>query len=371
MSKPAADISSVERWFLGQSLPWSSEVEDKLTTLGVTCVEHLKECTEEEWADLFEGEKVITKRVLARVFAALNEEGSFNPKKCAHQLGIRESSSLTSPLTSLGKRGRDKDNGTSQSLTSKGFTVKFIPKETKKRIRLATFAAARSAVTDLIPAMEGGGVSDLNNDLEDVADESEELGSLKSKDDDSVVSDVTGNEEETTEDNEEKDLEVLHGNTWSRSLRAGRCQLSQDLIDPASPDERISWDPDLLEPHDRCDDLEDPKGFYKSLGCSKMSSDHQLAQDYALIRRAFRGMAMKCHPDRTTDKRLHAKFSWENMQWNHADRAYKILGAADDSGCFSSRVKYDLDGERRRKEMAEVCIVWDMFSFSVLILFFH
>ena len=65
MSKPAADISSVERWFLGQSLPWSIQVEDKLTTLGVTCVEHLKECTEEEWADLFEGKKVITKKVPA------------------------------------------------------------------------------------------------------------------------------------------------------------------------------------------------------------------------------------------------------------------------------------------------------------------
>ena len=56
----------------------------------------------------------------------------------------------------LGKRGKDKDNGTSHLLMLKGFAIKIIPKATKKRMRLATFAAARSAVTDLIHDMEGG-----------------------------------------------------------------------------------------------------------------------------------------------------------------------------------------------------------------------
>ena len=60
-------------------------------TLGVSCVEHLKECMRVDWADLFAAETVITKRVSARVFAALKEEGFFDPKKCAHQLDIRES----------------------------------------------------------------------------------------------------------------------------------------------------------------------------------------------------------------------------------------------------------------------------------------
>ena len=55
------------------------------------------------------------------------------------------------------------------------------------------------------------------------------------------------------------------------------------------------------------------------------------------------------------------------MQWNHTYRAYNILDAADESGCFASRVKYDLDGERGRKEIAEVRIVCDIVSFSVLI----
>ena len=74
-------------------------------TLGVSCVEHLKECTHEEWADILASETVITKRVSARVFFALKEEGPFDPKKCAHQLSIWQSSSLTPSLKSLGKRG--------------------------------------------------------------------------------------------------------------------------------------------------------------------------------------------------------------------------------------------------------------------------
>ena len=77
-------------------------------TLGVSCVEHLKECTREEWADLFADQTVITKRVSARVFSTLKEEGPFDPKKCAHQLGIPESSSSTPPLNFWGRGVRIK-----------------------------------------------------------------------------------------------------------------------------------------------------------------------------------------------------------------------------------------------------------------------
>ena len=327
-------------------------------TLGVSCVEHLKECTREEWADLFADQTVITKRVSARVFSALKEEGPFDPKKCAHQLGIRESSSSTPPINFLGKRGKDKDNGTTHSLMSKGFSVKMIPKATKKRMRLATFAAARSAVTDLIDDLDEAG----DNELESA------VGTVDSGDDESVVTFATCHEEEEiSEDEEEEDHVADSGNTWTRSLRAGRCQLSPDLIDPATPEERITWDPDLVEASDRCDDLEDPDGFYKSLGCSKMSSDHKIAQEYAVIRKTFRAMAMKCHPDRTKDKRRHAKFSRRSPAWNTAEQAFKVLGTADDCGCFASRVRYDLDGERRRKDMEQVRLLGILICFYVLI----
>ena len=76
------------QWFLGNSLPWSDGIDAKLVTLGVTCVEHLNVCTAEEWANMFAIETAIIKRVAARVFAALEKEGGFDPKNCASQLGV-------------------------------------------------------------------------------------------------------------------------------------------------------------------------------------------------------------------------------------------------------------------------------------------
>ena len=112
--------------------------------------------------------------------------------------------------------------------------------------------------------MEGGGQNELADDLGDAVDESA-VGSVESQDNESVGTDVTGNEEEISEDEEEEDPGVESGNTWTGYLRVGCCQLSLDLIDPATPDKRITWDPDLVEAHNRRDDLEDLEGFYESL----------------------------------------------------------------------------------------------------------
>ena len=71
MSKEESDISSVGQWILGNALPWSDVIATKLVTLDVTCVEHLKERTDEEWANLFAAEPIITRRVTTRVFAGL------------------------------------------------------------------------------------------------------------------------------------------------------------------------------------------------------------------------------------------------------------------------------------------------------------
>ena len=80
MSKPSMYIASVKRWFLGNSLPWDDKIEGKLLTLGVNCVEHLKECTQDEWNDLFSVKLVITRKVAARVVASLKREGESIPR---------------------------------------------------------------------------------------------------------------------------------------------------------------------------------------------------------------------------------------------------------------------------------------------------
>ena len=70
-------------------------------------------------------------------------------------------------------------------------------------MRLATFTAARSAVVDLIDDMDEAG----NNELELA------VGSVESQDDESVCTDVTGNEEEIFKDEEEEDPMADSGNT--------------------------------------------------------------------------------------------------------------------------------------------------------------
>ena len=165
MSKEPADISYVGRWFLGNSLPWSDATALQRLAVGVNCVEHLKECTEEEWANLFTLETPITRRVASRGFTALKIEGECDPKKCASQLGIVQASKSPPVLLSLSQRGRLKDDGSSHRLTAKGITVKFIPKETKKRMRLSAVTAAKADVATVMDdSGEGGGLAGRHNE---------------------------------------------------------------------------------------------------------------------------------------------------------------------------------------------------------------
>ena len=92
---------TVGRWFLGNSLPWSDEITSKLLALGVNCVEHLKECTEDEWMDLFRTETPIMTRVAAQVFATLKSEGGLDPKKCVSQLGVVRACWILSSLKNV------------------------------------------------------------------------------------------------------------------------------------------------------------------------------------------------------------------------------------------------------------------------------
>ena len=118
MSKATPDILSVGRWFMGNSLPWTEVIETKLLSMGVSCVEHLKECRNDEWHELFCRESIIVKRVSSRVFQSLKMEGAFDPKKCASQLGMAQAETSFPQSTSLSKQGGVKDNRLTQKLVT-------------------------------------------------------------------------------------------------------------------------------------------------------------------------------------------------------------------------------------------------------------
>ena len=131
MSKATSDISSIGRWFMGNSLPWIEAIETKLISVGVSCVEHLKECRNDEWHEMFCRESNIVKRVSSRVFQLLKMEEAFDPKKCASQLGMAQAEISFPQSTSLSKQGGVKDNGLTQKLVAtpwKNFTVQRVKK---------------------------------------------------------------------------------------------------------------------------------------------------------------------------------------------------------------------------------------------------
>ena len=37
---------------MGNSLPWTDAIETELLSMGVSCIEHLKECRIDEWNEL-------------------------------------------------------------------------------------------------------------------------------------------------------------------------------------------------------------------------------------------------------------------------------------------------------------------------------
>ena len=177
------DIAAVEIWFLGHSLPWDDEIEGKLLGLGVNCVEHLKECTQEEWIEMFALQLVITRRVAARVFASLKSEGGLDRTKCASQLGVEKAQMPIPPSATLTKRGKIKDDGTSKKLSVfLGFSVKRIKKEENRQIRLARKAVAQAAVANVMNTqgdtsgedIEGGGTFECEPDEDNATSDSEE-----------------------------------------------------------------------------------------------------------------------------------------------------------------------------------------------------
>jgi len=97
------------------------------------------------------------------------------------------------------------------------------------------------------------------------------------------------------------------------------------------------------------------------MGCSKSSSDGEIYCQLKRLRKKYRSIALKCHPDKTQNQQHHDKFWCADVKWNRVTRAFGVLGKVDDSGCYALRVEYDLDGERRRNVMEAVRCSWKMY----------
>jgi hypothetical protein len=153
---------------------------------------------------------------------------------------------------------------------------------------------------------------------------------------------------------EESPRAALPPSDW----RAPRCDLSKDLIEPATEDEKLTWDVDLLKELSGRDgsavNLEDIDGYYKSIGCSKISSDAEVAENFEELWQKARRGVIKYHPDKKTAN--PTKYQKAKSKFDKLKRTKEVLCTKDNNGCFAERVAYDKKGECFRAQMKQVSI---------------
>ena len=69
--------------------------------------------------------------------------------------------------------------------------------------------------------------------------------------------------------------------------RIARCFLSNNLTSPADDSEKVCWGENLIGADVECEDLKYPYGYYKALGCKKISSDDDIG---VALKKAKKGL---------------------------------------------------------------------------------
>ena len=66
--------------------------------------------------------------------------------------------------------------------------------------------------------------------------------------------------------------------------------MSNNLTSPANDLEKVCWGEDLIGAYVECEDLKDPYGYYKALGCKKISSDEDIGVVLKKAKKGFFGL---------------------------------------------------------------------------------
>ena len=119
------------------------------------------------------------------------------------------------------------------------------------------------------------------------------------------------------------------------------------MLDPAGPDEKICWSENLLSSDVQCEDLEDPDGHYKVLGCSKTSGDEAIAAAFKYHMKLYQQLARMHHPDKAPgDTKKHEIFAKAKDCYEAQKAVIEVLGRKTERcTSYPKRVEYDERGE--------------------------
>ena len=111
----------------------------------------------------------------------------------------------------------------------------------------------------------------------------------------------------------------------------------------------------LLGADVQCEDLEHPYGYYKALGCKKISSDEDIGVALKKANKGFFGLGRTHHPDKTEYKENIELFKKAKEQYELQETAFKTLGTLNLMGnAYANRVIYDRKGEEQRSKFITV-----------------
>ena len=130
---------------------------------------------------------------------------------------------------------------------------------------------------------------------------------------------------------------------------------SNNLTSPADDSEEGCGGENLLGDDVECEDLADPDGYYKALGCKKMSSDDDIGVAPKKAKKGFFGLGRTRHPDKTEDKEKIELFKKAKEQYKLQKTAFETLGTLNLMGnAYADRVIYDRKGGKLRSKFTTV-----------------
>ena len=72
--------------------------------------------------------------------------------------------------------------------------------------------------------------------------------------------------------------------------RIARCFLSNNFTSPDEDSEKVCWGENLIGADVECEDLKYPYGYYKALGCKKISIDEDIGVALKKVKKGFFGL---------------------------------------------------------------------------------
>ena len=321
----------VKGYFQQRNLPWTNDIKAKLEEEGVDFVEDLKLLDKNFRKNLFQEEKPIIRKRADIMWNNLGGAASYQFTKVATSIPIGDSPS--SPPAKKQKVGNKlpsqsiRQNGNKSVLAgfsgfsrevTKSAATKKLEREQRKKQPIIIDDGTCEPTTSSAVAATSSAVSANPNTAQGIID------ALSSQ-----------------------PAVLLLG---ASDFRIDRCFLSETLTEPAGISERLCWGlKKMLPKGEQFKDLEDSKGHYELLGCSKSSSTASIRESFKKYAAAFKDLARTHHPDKTNDEAKLALFAEANTRYEKQKEAYEVLGTMNSDGsAYPDRVNYDREGEKLR-----------------------